>query len=118
VLYTGQGFNDSLAVIDGLTNNKTSAIYIPGLAAGSKKMASNPALGRLYVALNNIDSVAVVNTGTNSLVADGQRETIPAISPSVRSITGCSWLATAAASIRCDTSTTLIWSTRCWWGIR
>ncbi|MDO9265907.1 MAG: hypothetical protein Q7U00_02375, partial [Sulfurimonas sp.] len=63
------GNKDSLGVFSGTTDALTAMTYIPGLASSTgKKMAANPALNRLYVALDNVDQVAIVNTTTNLLV--------------------------------------------------
>lgn len=60
---------DSLGVFSGATNALTAEIYIPGLvSAFNEKMASNPAINRLYLALPNTDQVAIINTSSNTLV--------------------------------------------------
>ncbi|MBI5806645.1 Ig-like domain-containing protein [candidate division TA06 bacterium] len=64
-------FLDTLNVYSGSTNARTAQVPILELSTngGSAKMASNPALNRLYVTLPIADQVAVVNTSTNTLVA-------------------------------------------------
>ncbi|MDP2807543.1 MAG: hypothetical protein Q8O74_05335, partial [bacterium] len=63
------GPQDSLRVVSGATNSVITSIYLPGLiSAINEKMASNPALNRLYLAMPNTDQVAIINTATNTLV--------------------------------------------------
>ncbi len=68
-LYTPHALFDSLMIYSGATNARTGSLYLPGLiSAFNEKMASNPAVSRLYLAMPNTDQVAIVNTATNALV--------------------------------------------------
>lgn len=69
VLYTGQLSTDSLLIYSGATDARAGALSVPGLGASAKKMAANPAISRLYLALNSLDRVAIVNTATNTLLS-------------------------------------------------
>ncbi|MCU0606113.1 MAG: Ig-like domain-containing protein [Candidatus Edwardsbacteria bacterium] len=68
-IYIAHYSADSVGAFSGATNARVASIPLPGLSSGNKRMGTNTAIGRLYVALSASDRVAIVNTATNGLLA-------------------------------------------------